>query len=474
MKQNILLCTDSYYYSHFLQYPPGTTSMYAYLESRGGRYDEIVFFGLQYIIKEYLSKPFTRADIEEAADIALLHGVPFNREEFEYILNNYNGYFPVTIKALPEGTIAPVKVPMVTIEPLVEDRKTYWCVGFIQSLILQVWYPITVATNSREIKKVIKQYLEETGDVSGLPFKLHDFGLRGTSSMESGAIGGMAHLAVGWKGTDTMPALLAARRYYNEKIAGFSIPAAEHSTITSWLRENETEAYRNMIRQFSKEDSIYAVVSDSYDLMNAVENIWGGELKDEVIASKGILVVRPDSGDPVATPIKVVEKLAEKFGTTTNSKGYKVLNNVRVIQGDGIEIDTIRSICIGLKLKGFSIDNIAFGMGGALLQIVNRDDQKFAIKCSAIKVNNVWRDVFKDPITDPGKRSKAGRVTTRRKADGTLYASVVGWSDKGIEDPIALESVYELGIAQEFESATWKVPYIREQSFADIRQRAEV
>lgn len=470
MKQNILICTDSYKYSHFKQYPPGTTAMFDYLESRGGRYDELVFFGLQYIIREYLCKPFTREDLEEAADIAALHGVPFNREGFEYILKEYEGYFPVTIKALPEGTVAPVKVPLITIE--CEDFKAFWCVGFLEALILQVWYPITVATNSREIKKVIKQYLEETGDVSGLPFKLHDFGLRGTSSMESGVIGGMAHLA-NFLGTDTMPALLGARRYYGEKIAGFSIPAAEHSTITSWLRENETEAYRNMIQQFSKEGSIYAVVSDSYNLMNAVGNIWGVTLKEEVIASKGLLVLRPDSDDPVTTPIKVIEKLAEKFGTTTNSKGYKVLNNVRVIQGDGIAIETIRSICIGLKLKGFSIDNIAFGMGGALLQIVNRDDQKFAIKCSATKVNGEWRDVFKDPITDPNKRSKPGRVTTRRKADGTLYASVVGWSDNGVEDPIALETVYKIDKVTVGETRK-NVPILREQNFSEIRNLCEL
>lgn len=470
MKQNLLLCTDSYKYSHFKQYPPGTSAMYDYLESRGGRYDETVFFGLQCIVKEYLSKPFTQEDILEAADIAAAHGVPFNREGFEYILREYEGYFPVTIKALPEGTIAPTKVPLITIE--CEDQKAFWCVGFLEALLLQVWYPITVATNSREIKKVIKHYLEETGDVAGLPFKLHDFGLRGASSMESGAIGGMAHL-VNFMGTDTMPALLGARRYYGEFMAGFSIPAAEHSTITSWLRENETEAYRNMIQQFSKEGSIFAVVSDSYDLDNAVDKIWGEELKELVIKSKGILVVRPDSGDPVATPIRVVEKLAEKYGTTKNSKGFKVLNNVRVIQGDGINIDTIKSICIGLKYKGFSIDNIAFGMGGALLQIVNRDDQKFAIKCSAIKVGGVWRDVFKDPITDPGKRSKAGRVTTRRKADGTLYASVVGWSDKGIEDQIALETVYSVNSVTIGEKKR-NVLILRDEKFSDIRQKAEV
>lgn len=462
MKQNILLCTDSYKYSHFLQYPKGTTAMYDYLESRGGKYDELVFFGLQYIIKEYLTTPFTQEDIEEAAGLAALHGVPFNRDGFEYILEQYGGYFPVTIRALPEGTIVPTKVPMISIE--CNDEKAFWCVGFIEALLLQVWYPITVATNSREIKKVIKKALEETGDVSGLPFKLHDFGLRGTSSMESGAIGGMAHL-VNFMGTDTMPALLAARRYYNADIAGYSIPAAEHSTITSWTRENEIDAYRNMIQQFSKEGSIYAVVSDSYDLFNAVDYIWGSHLKDEVIASKGLLVVRPDSGDPVHTPVRVVERLAAKFGFTTNEKGFKVLNNVRVIQGDGIDIDTVRSILIALKYKGFSADNIAFGMGGALLQIVNRDDQKFAIKCSAVKVNGEWRDVYKDPITDPGKRSKAGRVTTRVKPDGTLIAGVHGWRNHEIEHRDAMQTVY---------SVTAKNAYIVSDSFETVRKRAEL
>jgi nicotinamide phosphoribosyltransferase len=211
-------------------------------------------------------------------------------------------------------------------------------------------------------------------------------------------------------GTDTIGAIVGHRKYYNTRMAGFSIPAAEHSTITSWGRENEVQAYRNMLRNFAKPGSIVAVVSDSYDIFNAVENLWGGELRQEVIDSGATIVIRPDSGDPVEVVTKVAKLLDKTFGSTINDKGYKVLNVVRIIQGDGINIDTVTDILESLKQNGFSADNVAFGMGGALLQAPQRDDQKFAMKCSAALINGEWVDVYKDPITDKGKTSKKGRL----------------------------------------------------------------
>jgi nicotinamide phosphoribosyltransferase len=198
--------------------------------------------------------------------------------------------------------------------------------------------------------------------------------------------------------------------FYGAPMGGVcgSIPAAEHSTITSWGRENEVKAFENMIDKFGS--GLVAVVSDSYDIYNAVTNLWGGELKERVIAMDGMLIVRPDSGDPTQIPIDVIQLLDKEFGHTINSKGYKVLNHVRVLQGDGINQDSVNVIMARLIALGYSITNIAFGMGGALLQAPNRDTMGFAIKASAAKINGEWTVVFKDPITDTGKRSKKGRL----------------------------------------------------------------
>lgn len=427
-ENNLILFADSYKYSQFYQYPGGTETVYSYIESRGGRYDETVFFGLQIFLKKYLSRPITQADIDEAAEMMEMHGEPFNRSGWEYILKTYGGYLPLRIRALPEGTVIGTKRVLVTVENT--DPKCFWLTSFLETALLKaVWYPTTVATNSREIKKLIKRFLEDTGDVAGLDFKLHDFGFRGVSSNESAGIGGAAHL-VNFLGTDTVMALAYARNYYREKCAGFSIPAMEHSTVTSWGRENEADAYRNMISR-QKAGGLFACVSDAWDIYNACE-MWGTTLKQDVIDSGATLVVRPDSGNPTQVVLDCVRILEKNWGSTVNAKGYKVLNSVRVIQGDGINYAEINSILTTLRMNGYSADNVAFGMGGALLQGVTRDDQKFAMKCSAILQNGQWVDVYKDPVTDPGKVSKKGRVTTYFE-DGEF---VTGLVEDGREDEL--------------------------------------
>ena len=445
LAKNLLLNTDSYKVSMFKQYPAGTTGVYSYIESRGGRYDETVFFGLQAFIKEYLLEPITQADIDTADAILTAHGEPFNREGWEYILRVHGGKLPVVIKAVPEGTLVPVKNVLATIENT--DPNCFWLTTYLETALLRaVWYPTTVATQSKYIKTVIKEYLEKTGDVNGLGFKLHDFGARGVSSMESAGIGGAAHL-VNFMGTDTLTALLFAREYYGADVAGYSIPAMEHSTVTSWGRENEAEAYKNMLTVYGKQGAILAAVSDSYDIFNAAKNIWGEELRQQVIDSGATVVIRPDSGDPESVCVKLVQILDQKFGHTVNDKGYKVLNNVRIIQGDGVNERTIRMILGHFNVLGYSADNIAFGMGGALLQIVDRDTQKFAMKCSSAQVNGEWIDVQKDPITDAGKKSKAGRVTLW-ESGGEFVSSVTRpthWTDRGTTWAEALVEVYRDG-----------------------------
>lgn len=408
--RNIILNADSYKASHFLQYPPGTTQVNSYIEARGGRFDKAVFFGLQMFIKEYLTKPITNADIDEAKIIMQATGVPFNEDGWRYIVETYDGFLPIEIQAIPEGMVIPIQNAMVQV--INTDEKCAWLTSYVETALLRaVWYPTTVATVSYYCKTVIMKYMQETAETTdGIEFKLHDFGARGATTEEAAAIGGAAHM-VNFMGTDTISAIVAARRYYDAEMPGFSIPAAEHSTITSWGRDNEKEAYANMLEQFAGPGKLVAVVSDSYDLWNAIDNIWGTELKAQVEATGGTLVVRPDSGDPVDIVVETIERLMNKFGFTINAKGYRVLPDcIRVIQGDGIEQDSIEAILAAMKARKQGADNITFGMGGALLQKVDRDTMKFAMKASAAKVNNTWRDVYKDPITDQGKRSKKGRL----------------------------------------------------------------
>jgi nicotinamide phosphoribosyltransferase len=443
LAKNIILNTDSYKVSMFKQYPAGTTGVYSYIESRGGRYNRTVFFGLQAFIKEYLLEAITQSDIDIADEILALHGEPFNRAGWQYILDKHNGRLPVVIRAVPEGTVVPVSNVLATIENT--DPECFWLTTWLETALLRaIWYPTTVATQSWTIKRVILDYLEKTGDPGLIDFKLHDFGARGVSSMESAAIGGASHL-VSFMGTDTISGVLYAREFYNAGVSGFSIPAMEHSTVTSWGRDNEVDAYRNMVRQYARPGSILACVSDSYDIYNAASKLWGEELRQEVIDSGAVVVIRPDSGDPETVCRKLVQILHEKFGATKNSKGFWVLNNVRLIQGDGVNESTIRNILGSFMAYGYSADNIAFGMGGALLQQVDRDTQKFAMKCSSVQINGEWRDVQKDPATDPGKKSKAGRVTLWASG-GELTSGVTppkGWFDRASgEFSDALETVY--------------------------------
>lgn len=457
MNQNLILDTDSYKASHWLQYPAGTMNLFNYLESRGGTYKETVFFGLQYLLQEYLTTPVSHADVLEVQDFFKKHGVPFNTAGWMGIVQDHGGYIPLRIKAVPEGTVVPVGMPMLT--AVATDPKYFWVVGWFETMMMRLWYPITVATLSHDVKKTIRAALVETGDVAGLPFKLHDFGSRGVSSKESAAIGGAAHL-VNFMGSDTLAGVLLANEYYLSDMAGFSIPAAEHSTITSWGREHEVDAFRNMLKQFAKPGSLVAVVSDSYDIYKAAEKLWGETLRQEVIDSGATVIIRPDSGDPVMVVNILLHTLAEKFGTVTNSKGFKVLNNVRIIQGDGLNPYTIGLILKSCKLAGFSADNVAFGMGGGLLQQVTRDTQKFAYKCSAIQMEGTaatpegWVDVYKQPVDQPDKKSKAGRI-------GLGKDSVIGYHVTGDESPLnILETVFENGTI------------LKMTTFAEVRARA--
>lgn len=409
---NIILASDGYKITHWKQYPPGTEVVYSYLESRGGRFPSTIFFGLQYYLQRYLrGQVVTQSKINQAEErLAPYIGADnFNRAGWEYILKEHDGRLPVRIRAVPEGTDVPVSNVLMTIENT--DPNCFWLTNFLETMLVRVWYPITVATLSNYIRRKLKIYLDNTGDASGLDFMLHDFGYRGVSSEESAGIGGAAHL-LNFNGTDTIAGIEFLREYYSpsdDELIGASIPASEHSTITSWGANNELEAMRNMLKAYPT--GLVACVSDSYNIWRACSEYWGNQLRMDVLSRDGTLVVRPDSGDPASVDVRCLSLLGEAFGFTTNEKGYKVLHpKVRLIQGDGVSIDSIGEILDAMVFDGWAAENIAFGSGGALLQKLDRDTQKFAFKCSAIRINGDWQDVYKSPITDPGKNSKRGRL----------------------------------------------------------------
>jgi nicotinamide phosphoribosyltransferase len=460
---NPILNTDSYKASHFLQYPPEATAMFSYVESRGGVYERTLFFGLQMLLKEYLCKPITDAMIDEAKAFFAVHGEPFDEAGWRYIVTQYGGYLPVRIRAVPEGSVVPTGDVLMTVE--CEDPKVFWLASYLETMLLRVWYPITVATQSWHVRQTIRRALEKSSDdMSQLPFKLHDFGSRGVSSAESAAIGGAAHL-VSFMGSDTVLGVIAANRYYREDMAAYSVPAAEHSTITSWGRARESDAYANMIRRFAKPGAIVPVVSDSYDLFAALE-MWGTQLKQSVIDSGATLVIRPDSGDPQTIVMKSLAVLEGFFGSIVNGKGRRVLNHVRVLQGDGVNPETIAQILAAADAAGFAADNLVFGIGGALLQRVDRDTQRFAMKCSAIRLGDAWHDVTKDPVTDAGKRSKGGRLSLLRNSRTHAYRTVAmprGWDDSMVEGDWedAMHTVFDTG------------RLLVDTSLAEVRVRAQ-
>ncbi len=428
---SIMMLTDSYKTSHWVQYPPGTEIVRSYFESRGGEFPETVFFGLQTILKKYLKKRITQEQIDAADGFWTAHGMNFNKEGWESILKKHGGRLPVSIKAVPEGTVVPTSNVLMTIENT--DPEFFWLTNYLETLLVQVWYPCTVATQSREIKKVWKKYLDKTGDPAGIDFKHHDFGFRGVSCPEQAGIGAAAHLT-SFQGTDTIAGPILLREYYGAGMAGFSIPASEHSTITSWGRGREYEAFANMLDQYP--EGLVACVSDSFNIFDACA-AWGSEpLRSRVLARDGTLVIRPDSGYPPAVVIDCLQILCEKFDAQENEKGYLVLPpQVRMIQGDGITLEMTENILSHMESHGYSADNLAMGSGGGLLQMMNRDTSKYAFKANEIVINGEAHPVFKDPVTDPDKKSKQGRLMLWRKKDsGELFT--VGSKDSIMADMI--------------------------------------
>lgn len=418
---NIILKTDSYKLNHWNQYPKDTEVVYSYFEARkGATFPYTVFFGLQSILKKHLvGQVVTRAKIELAASLCRAHfgdEKKFNRAGWEYILEKHNGYLPLKIKAVKEGSVIPVDNVMMTVVNT-DEKNCGWLTNALESLLTHVWYPSTVATLSRMVKEDIYYHLQATTDnMAGLNFMLQDFGYRGVSSDESGGTGGGGHLAI-FLGTDTVQAIMFLAKYYtngNLDGIGYSVPATEHSIMTALGKEGEPQVVENLLNEYPT--GILSVVADSYDIYNFVDNIVGKQFKERILARDGVFVVRPDSVDPThptpeALMVRIFNSLWETIGGTINNKGYKVINpKVRVLWGDGIDRIGIHKILEATKDAGYSIENIAcFGMGGGLLQKVNRDTQRFAFKSCAQKRAGIWYDIQKQP-KDTTKASKKGML----------------------------------------------------------------
>ena len=407
---------DSYKLPHYKDYVDGTETVYSYFEARkGAKFPTQKFVGLQYLLHQ-LAKPTTQAELNEAYQLSVEHGCPLNLEGWQYILDTYNGHLPVIIKALLEGTVAPVSTCLLTIENT--DNKCAWLTNYCETALSRVWYPTSVATLSYYIKRMLRKYMEETSkdDMSLLDFQLHDFGSRSSSSRESSAIGGAAHLT-NFLGTDTFSALKLLKDYYGAtSAAGFSVVATEHSIMTSLGAAGEEELFLQLLEKHPT--GILSLVIDSYNYRNFIK--MSGRHKEKILARAGQTVFRPDSGEPIYTSMDVFLMLEEEFGTTVNSQGYRVLNSkVGMLWGDGIDMNGIDGILHNFQVNNISSSNIVFGMGGHLLQDPKRDDNRFAFKCSAQKRNGVWFDIMKNPL-DTSKASKRGRLGVIWDAEGQL------------------------------------------------------
>lgn len=441
LRSNPLLWTDSYKQSHWMLYPEGMTNLYSYIESRGSDLPfmkgRTVMFGLQAILKKYfVNRVITMTDVERAKRFVDRHIKPgvFNYDGWKHIVEKCDGKLPLRIRGLKEGTVVPMSNALVTVEAT--DPNCAWLVSFFEPLLLQIWYPITVATLAYEIKQNIHDVWKRTVDddrLGGMEFMLHDFGFRGASVPEAAELGGMGQM-LSFMGTDTEVAIAAAYDFYNldeendGSMPAFSVIASEHTVMCS-NSDAETKIDRAAIEKmvFVLEQqgpgTIVSAVIDTYDTFRCAADYIGDEFKDRIIASGGRFVARPDSGDVLEVPVKVIEILMEKFGYAVNSKGYKVLPEcVRVLQGDGVNAESIKALLAVMEERGLAAENLVLGMGGALLQHCDRDWLKFAMKGSARQDSaGNWHDVFKSPITDSRKASKKGRLTTYKDSEGKYF-----------------------------------------------------
>ncbi len=475
-KYGIVGDTDGYKLGMIPQYAKGADMMVSYFEARGGAYDRILNFGAQMITKEYFLQRLTQKQANNMIKWAkkYLNGNVTNdlKIALDEVVNKLDGRLPIRIRNAPEGLMIPIKNVLLTIETTIPGDKWFSLVTYFETKLVRIWSPMTVGTTSYYVRQAIMAGLQKSADEpeADINYKFIDFGSRGTGGMEVSAFAGASHL-VSNMGTDTIVAIHAIEFAYGEEMAGGTIPATEHSTTGTHGRDGEIELIRQMFDAYAIPGGAFATVADTYDLMAFIRDL-APLFKERLIESGATWVFRPDSGDAIKTPVQVIIELEKVFGTTTNTKGYKVLNNVRCIQGDGIVPAQVTEILDELMALGYSASNISFGMGGGLLQKNNRDTHKFALKCSAVRINGVWEDVYKDPAvydedwnkleTKSFKASKRGRLELVYNSDTDEYQTVRVEQIpdlKGNWKPM-LETVFEDGYM------------VRDMTFKEVRQNS--
>lgn len=452
---NPLLLTDGYKTGHHQQYPKGTTKVYSNFTPRSNKYapkgcDKVVSFGQQMVMKQ-LHETFQRDFFSQPKDLVCGE---MKRELSMYLNTDYDvshfealhdlGYLPILVKSLEEGTLVPIKVPVLTIVNTHPDF--YWVTNYLETILSNLlWKPMTSATIAHTYRKVLTKWQEKTDAEKGwfIDWQGHDFSMRGMDSAEAVISSGLGHLT-SFSGSDSLPAIYGARKYYGETgfVAG-SVNATEHSVMCAGGKEDEVETFRRLLKTYPT--GILSVVSDTWDLWKVcTEHIV--TLKEEILARDGKLVIRPDSGDPVdilcgekvisrdyrdvvenaqldLTHPKykgVIELLWDVFGGTVNEQGYKVLDShIGAIYGDSITIDRADEICSRLAAKGFASTNVVLGIGSFTYQYNTRDTFGFAMKATYCEVNGEAREIFKDPITDDGtKKSATGLLCVKSDMDG--------------------------------------------------------
>jgi nicotinamide phosphoribosyltransferase len=429
---NPLLLTDGYKVDHRRQYPDGTTLVYSNWTPRKSRIEgieEVVFFGLQYFIKKYILEDFETYFFKQpkekiVADYArrINNYLGENKVGTKHIEDLHDlGYIPMVIKALPEGSSVPIRVPMFTMYNTLPNF--FWLTNYFETLVSAVvWMPCTAATIAKQYRKVLDKFALETSSVPEfVDWQGHDFSMRGMAGIEAGVCSASAHL-LSFTGTDTIPAIELLEKYYNvdsdKELIGGSVSATEHSVMCMGTIEDEIGTFRRLVCEVYPK-GIVSIVSDTWDLWKVLTE-YLPKLKSEILNRDGKVVIRPDSGDPVDIICGnvngkngnerkgVIELLWETFGGKTNAKGFKELDaHIGAIYGDSITVARATQICERLKEKGFASTNVVLGIGSYTYQYNTRDTFGFAMKATYGEVNGQGRAIFKDPITDDGTKKSA-------------------------------------------------------------------
>ncbi len=408
--------TDYYKHTHHLMWPEKTEYCHSYIESRGSSTHDVLFFGLQGFLKQYLCGTQWSGSKNLLSAIDLLHqgfGQDyFNHDGWEHV---FKGGLPIHIRALPEGSIVPRGTPLMTIENT--DPKCWWLPQYLETMLDRLWYPITVASRSMEAKRIIKEFCDISGcEVS--PFHLLDFGARGATCHEAAAIGGASHL-LNFEGTDNIEGVKYLMDYYNAPVSGFSVMASEHSVTMAYGRERELDAYKRFFAVCPPEATL-SIVIDTYDDIKAINHYLAGdiELRKMIIERPGTTVFRPDSGNIHTKPVEILKLLRRQFGCTMHghcNTFSRLPQNIKVLQGDGIQdLNSLRTICKSITDARLCMSNIMLGMGAGLLQNCTRSTYDIVMKASEVTIDGVATPVQKRPKSDPFKNSKAGRFNDPR------------------------------------------------------------